>query len=167
MGKRSRQKQSEASQRKREQPTEHKAKRRQYRERADAASRVAEAKIKERPKAPWDPFPLMELAIFSGLVMLVIGAIVGDNIGRGLMASGLVLACIGGLDTVFREQFNGYRPHSGLIAGLAALAALIGTTAIASIGIVPRAAIAIGVFGLLFPVLRRDFIRRSNGRGVL
>lgn len=167
MGKRSRQKQAGGAQHKRQRPTDHKARRRELRERADAASRVAEAKIKERPKAPWDPFPLMELAIFSGLVLLIVGAIVGDDVGRGLMASGVVLACIGGLDTVFREHFNGYRPHAGLLAGLAALAALMLSTAIASIGIVPRAAIAIGVFGLLFPVLRRDYIRRSNGRGVL
>lgn len=167
MGKRSRQKQAETAQRNRERPADAKSKRRQYRERADAASRVAEAKIKERPKAPWDPFPLMELAIFSGLVLLVIGVVIGDNVGRGLVAAGVVLACIGGLDTVFREQFNGYRPHSGLIAGLVSLGALMASTAIASIGIIPRAAIAIGVFGLLFPVLRRDFIRRSEGKGVL
>ncbi|MGB0890207.1 MAG: hypothetical protein ACPGWS_07980, partial [Solirubrobacterales bacterium] len=119
--------------------------------RADAASSVAEAKIKERPKAPWDPFPLMELAIFSGIVLLIVGALIGGNAGRGLIGAGVVLACIGGLDTILREHFNGYRPHAGMLAGIVALLALTGTTALFTIGIGIRAAIAIGVFALLFP----------------
>lgn len=135
--------------------------------RADAASRHAEKQIKQRPSAPWDPFPLMELAVLVGLILLIAGAIVGDQTGRGLMASGVVLACIGGLDTALREHFGGYRSHAGLLAGILGLIALIISTTVATIGIPIRAAIAIGVFALAFPALRRGFIRRSGGRGVL
>lgn len=163
MGKRSRQPRTAAEPK----PTGRAGRRAELKRRADEASRVAEAKLKDRPKAPWDPFPLMELAIFFGLILLVVGALVGDNLGNGLMAAGLVLACIGGLDTILREHFNGFRPHSGMLAGIAALLALIVSTSVLTIGIAPRAAIAIGVFALLFPVLRRDYIRRADGRGVL
>ena len=135
--------------------------------RADATGSHAERRIKERPGAPWDPFPLMELAVFAGLVLLVVGAVVGGPTGKGLIGAGVVLACIGGLDTALREHFNGYRSHAGLLAGILALAALIVSTTVATIGIPIRVAIAIGVFALVFPALRRDFIRRSGGRGVL
>lgn len=135
--------------------------------RADDAVSLAEARVKERPRAPWDPFPLMELAIFFGIVLLVIGAFVGGNTGNGLIGAGVVLAAIGGLDTALREHFGGFRPHAGLLAGILALVALIASTAIFTISVPVRAALAIGVFGLSFPALRRDFVRRSGGRGVM
>ena len=137
------------------------------RERADAASRVAERKIKERPAAPWDPFPLTELCIFAGLVLVIVGAVMRGDTGKGLIASGVVLACLGGLETILREQFSGYRSHSGLLAGMAALGTLIVTTAVLKLSAPLRAAIAIAVFGLVFPALRSAFIRKSGGRGVL
>lgn len=137
------------------------------RERASEATEVAERQIKQRPPAPWDPFPLTELAVFVGLILLVVGAIVGGSTGKGLIAAGVVLACIGGLDTALREHFNGYRPHSGLLAGILAVLALGLTTSLLEIGLAVRAGIAIGVFALAFPALRSSFIRKSGGRGVL
>lgn len=137
------------------------------RERADAASEVAERKIKERPPAPWDPFPLTELSVLAGLILLVIGAIVRGDTGKGLIAAGVVLACIGGLDTALREHFNGYRPHSGLLAGILALLALGITTSLLNITLPVRAGIGIGVFAIAFPALRRSFIQKSGGKGVL
>jgi hypothetical protein len=142
-------------------------KKRQLKARASAASAQAEKTIKDRPAAPWDPFPLMELAIFCGLVLMVVGVILGGQTGLGLMASGFVLVCIGGLDTMLREHFAGYRSHAGVLAGVCALAALIASTAIFSIDVAIRAAIAIGVFAVIYPTLRREFVRRSGGKGVL
>lgn len=137
------------------------------RERADEAGRVAERRIKQRPPAPWDPFPLTELAIFSGIVLMLIGIFVSGGTGTGLLVAGVVLACIGGLETALREHFGGFRAHSGLLAGLAALFSLYVTTELLGAGVALRAAVAIAVFGLLFPPLRRAFIRRSGGSGVL
>lgn len=137
------------------------------RERADRASRAAERQIKQRPSAPWDPFPLAEVAVLSGLILLIVGAFVNGPTGRGLIVSGVVLACIGGLETALREHLGGYRSHAGLFAGIAALATLILTTAIFDIGVVVRAGIAITVFAIAFPTLRNSFIRKSGGRGVL
>lgn len=128
---------------------------------------AAERSIRERPPAPWDPFPLAELAVLIGLVALIIGWLTVGDVGRALMAGGFTLAALGGLDTVFREHFNGYRSHAGVIAGLLMVLALVISTALLDIGIAPRAAIAVAVFGLAFTALRRDFIRRSGGRRVL
>lgn len=158
MGKRSRQR-AVAGGKKADKPS--------LRERTDAASRIAERQIKERPSAPWDPFPLTELAIFTGLVLLIAGAIVRGDTGKGLVVAGVVLACIGGLETIFREHLAGYRSHSGMLAGIAALATLIGSTAVLDLPPTARAAIAIGVFALVFPTLRAAFVRKSGGRGVL
>lgn len=129
---------------------------------------AAERSISERPPAPWDPFPLAELGILIGMIAMLVGwfAASGD-VSRALIAGGFTLAALGGLDTVFREHFNGYRSHAGLIAGMLMVAVLFLTTALLNIGIAPRAAIAIAVFGLAFTALRRDFIRRSGGKRVL
>jgi hypothetical protein len=118
----------------------------------------------ERPKAPWHPFPLVELCVLVGIVLIVIGLIVGFDSDRGQLAlvCGVLLASLGGLDTALREHFNGYRSHSSLLAGLpgvVAAAALFFANA-------PWIAVAAGaalVFGLGFWVFRNAFRRRSGG----
>lgn len=144
-----------------------KRKKRELRSRASAASVQAEKTIKQRPAAPWDPFPLMELAIFCGLILLVVGALVGGPTGNGLMGAGLVLACIGGLDTMLREHFAGYRSHAGVLAALCSLIALIVSTTLFTIDVAIRAGVAIAVFALVYPALRRTFVQKSGGKGVL
>lgn len=162
MGKRSRRQstqQTDGSRRGAERPS--------LKQRADVASRVAEQRIKQRPPAPWDPFPLTELTILAGIILVVAGILVAGSTGKGLIVAGVVLACIGGLETALREHIGGYRSHAGLLAGAAALAALIATTALASISPPLRAAIAVGVFAVVFPLLRSAFVRKSGGSGVL
>ena len=118
----------------------------------------------ERPKAPWHPFPLVELCVLVGIVLIVIGLIVGFDSARGQLAlvCGVLLASLGGLDTALREHFNGYRSHSSLLAGLPgvlAAAALFFARA-------PWIAVAVGaalVFGLAFWGFRTAFRRRSGG----
>lgn len=136
----------------------------ELRRRTAASAAVAERNIKARPPAPWDPFPLTELSILLGLICLGIGFFTTGDLRRAMVAAGFTLAMLGGLDTVLREHFNGYRQHAGMLAGILALLALIASTALVSIGIVPRAAIAIGAFALSYPPLRRGFIRRAGGR---
>ncbi|MBJ7355086.1 MAG: hypothetical protein JHC98_09690 [Thermoleophilaceae bacterium] len=162
MGKRSRQKAAPKAQ-----AATGQSQKQRLRERADVASRVAEKQIKERPAAPWDPFPLSELAVLSGIILLLVGIFVHGDTGKGLVAAGVVLACIGGLEIALREHFGGYRSHAGLLAGMLALATLIITTALLDISRPIRAGIAIAVFGLVFPTLRSSFIRKSGGRGVI
>jgi hypothetical protein len=118
----------------------------------------------ERPKAPWHPFPLVELCVLVGIVLIVIGAITGLDSDRGRLAllCGLVLASLGGLETALREHFNGYRSHSSLLAGLPAVlvagALFFGRApwiAVVGAGVV--------MFAVCFWAFRGAFRRRSGG----
>ncbi|HET9740620.1 MAG TPA: hypothetical protein VFP78_21085 [Solirubrobacteraceae bacterium] len=77
----------------------------------------------ERPKAPWHPFPLVELAVLAGIVLLILGLLdYGSERGRALLVCGMLLGSLGGLDTALREHFAGYRSHTTVLAGIPAVA---------------------------------------------
>jgi len=137
---------------------------------APAAPRAApqdprrRARLEDAPKAPWSPFPLTELCILIALVLLVVGFLSeGDGQLTTLLAGfGLVTLAAGELSV--REHFAGYRSHSSLLSGIAAIVAaaplfLLGLPQIAVI------AIAIAVFAGAFGLLRSAFARRSGGLG--
>ena len=73
-------------------------------------------KVDERPPAPWGSFPLAELSVLAGIVMLVIGVVSRSPTAIGV---GVVLAALGGLEVSAREHFAGYRSHTTLLAGVA------------------------------------------------
>jgi hypothetical protein len=145
---------------------------------ADAAAAVAAAKPKpasrrrrgniddEPPPAPWGSFPLVELTILIGIVMLILGLLVIDG-ERGVvtMVTGLFLASIGGLELSVREHFAGYRSHTVILAAVPAVAVLAvlfyaGPDGLPSIA---RAAIGVAVFALVARYLTRIFQARSGG----
>jgi hypothetical protein len=73
----------------------------------------------QRPKAPWHPFPLVELCVLAGIVLIVFGLLnFEDRDGRTLLLMGFVLASLGGLDTAVRDHFAGFRSHTLLLAGV-------------------------------------------------
>jgi hypothetical protein len=118
----------------------------------------------ERPKPPWHPVPLVELSVFVGLVLIVVGFVagVGSDGGRVALLAGLVLASLGGLDTVLREHFAGFRSHSSVLAGLPAVLVAGGLF----FGRAPWAAVAGGgaiTFAVAFWWFRTAFRRRSGG----
>jgi hypothetical protein len=118
----------------------------------------------ERPQAPWHPVPLVELSVFIGLVLIVVGFVVGlgTDGGRLALLSGLVLASLGGLDTVLREHFAGFRSHSSVLAGLPAVLVAGGLF----FGRAPWAAVVAGgaiTFAAAFWWFRLAFRRRSGG----
>jgi hypothetical protein len=87
------------------------------RRRAAAAARQG-----DRPRAPWHPFPLVELCVLIGLVLLVLGLIRWDDPGgREMLVSGMALASLGGLDTALREHFSGHRSHALVLAAVPAV----------------------------------------------
>jgi hypothetical protein len=126
----------------------------------DRRSRMSEA-----PKAPWHPFPLVELAVLLGVGMIVAGFLSDGRRQRILLVAGIVLAALSGLEVSVREHFAGYRSHTTLLAGSATVAVIVPLTLLAR---VPQGAVlaaAVAVFGLAFYLLRGAFARRTGGLG--
>ena len=88
-----------------------------------AATPRPHARLDEAPKAPWHPFPLVELAILAGLILVVAGFTLGGDGRPVLIFGGLGLVSVAALELSIREHFAGYRSHSALLAGLVAVAA--------------------------------------------
>ena len=117
----------------------------------------------DRPKAPWHPFPLVELCVLCGLVLCVMGFLSFDSEnGRLMLLAGMVLGSLAGLDTAVREHFAGFRSHSTLLAGLPAVA-LAGTLYFLGAVWVLLAPAAVALFVAAFFLFRRAFRRRSGG----
>ena len=76
------------------------------------------------PRAPWGSFPLVELVVLVAILMLIGGFIVSGTQGSVMIATGLVLGALGGLELSVREHFAGYRSHTALLAAAAAVATL-------------------------------------------
>ena len=115
----------------------------------------------ERPKAPWHPFPLVELCVLLGLVLLVWGFFRADQAsGRVLLVCGMVLASLGGLETALREHFTGFRSHAVVLAALPAVltAGILFFARAPWIGIPVAGAVVLAAASL---GLRRAFRRRS------
>ena len=117
----------------------------------------------ERPKAPWHPFPLVELCALVGIVLIVLGFLdLESDRGRMLLVLGMLLASLAGLDTAVREHFAGFRSHSTLLAGLPAVlgaAAVFFTRApwIAVVGV------GAAIFAGALVLFRNAFRRRAGG----
>jgi hypothetical protein len=111
--------------------------------------------VKERPQAPWHPFPLVEIAVLLGIALIVVGFISKDSArGRTLLAFGLALGALGGLDTAVREHFAGYRSHTFVLAGFPAVAVAV-ILAVAGVPAYVPPAAAVVVFVAAFGALRR------------
>jgi hypothetical protein len=121
--------------------------------------------LHERPSAPWGSFPLSELIIFLGIVLILVGAVQGGD-GARFIVAGLVIAGLGGGELALREHMAGYRSHSSLLAGAAAFVVV---TAVA-LGLGPvklwvLVLLGIAVFAATFYAMRELFKRRSGGLG--
>jgi uncharacterized integral membrane protein len=112
------------------------------------------------PPAPWGSFPLAELTILAGIVMLGIGIFAGSPTALGV---GVVLACLGGMEVAIREHLAGYRSHTTLLAG--AVFVFLVALLLYAAELKPLIAVAIGAaaFVLAFLALRRAFQRASGG----
>jgi hypothetical protein len=116
----------------------------------------------ERPKAPWHPFPLVELCVLAGIVLIVLGLLnSGSDHGRAMLLCGLVLGSLGGFDTAAREHFAGFRSHSMMLAGVPAvgLAAILYFVAVPWPVVVVAAVLA---FAGAVTLLARAYERRAG-----
>jgi len=117
-------------------------------------------RTEERPPAPWGNFPLAELTILAGIVMLAIGLIGRHPTAIGV---GVILAGLGGLEVAVREHFAGYRSHTTLLAG--ALFVLVVGALFYLAGLILAICLGVGAvaFVVSFIALRRAFQRASGG----
>jgi hypothetical protein len=128
--------------------------------------RPGRPRIEDRPKAPWGSFPLSELIILVGIGLMTWGLLTWSSQGHLRFGAGLALASLGGLELSLREHLAGYRSHSSLLAGAAAVAVV----SVLALGPGPHViwallAIAVAIFGGAFYGLRELFKRRSGGLG--
>jgi hypothetical protein len=118
------------------------------------------------PPAPWGSFPLVELAVLVGIVILVVGFFFSEGSSQAiLVGTGLVLCSVAGLELAIREHMAGYRSHTLVLAAVPAVAVLAVLFYLAPEGLGPifRIAIAAVVFGLCAWALTVAFRNRSGG----
>jgi hypothetical protein len=128
-----------------------------------AAPRSRRARLDEAPKAPWSPFPLVELAILIGIVIIVAAFFSGGDRRPVLLACGFALVTLAALELSVREHFSGYRSHSTLLAGVCAVLAVIPFYFLTGVPQVALLVVGAVVFALAFQLLRSAFARRSGG----
>lgn len=132
----------------------------------DSTPKARSAREADRPPAPWGAFPLAEVVGLLSLILLVVGFFVQGPRGFVMILAALVLGSIVGLELSAREHFAGYRSHSTLLAGVAAvlvMAALVYSTGFGTLA--PYLVVPVGalVFVPCFVLLRRTFRTRSGG----
>ena len=127
-----------------------------------AASRQL-GSVGERPKSPFDPVPVSELAILIGGIGLIAGFFTG---GGAAVIVGAVVCALGVLEFTVREHISGFRSHTTLLAAVPAvlvealIAAIFGTPKQRILVLLP----AIPVFALGFFLLRRQFQAARHAR---
>jgi hypothetical protein len=119
----------------------------------------------ERPPAPWGSFPLSEIVILIGIVLIAWGFVRGRD-GRELLAGGLAIASLGGGELALREHLAGYRSHSTLIAGAATFVTITAVAlGLGAVELWVLLVVGLSVFGGTLWWMRRLFRERSGGLG--
>jgi hypothetical protein len=115
------------------------------------------------PPPPWGSFPLSELVVLVGLVMLVAGFLTDPPRGAILLVTGLVLGAMAGLEIAVREHFSGYRSHTVLLSAAIGMAVLVGL--VIGLEVPPIAGFAAGLaaFAAAAYFFATAFRRRSGG----
>ena len=117
------------------------------------------------PPALWGSFPLSEIVVAIGLVLLIGGLFLPPARGKVVIGVGLVLASLAGLELSIREHFSGYRSHTALLAGATGVAtvALVLALGHRSLSIGVALVIGVGAGTLAAAGLIMSFRRRSGG----
>jgi predicted membrane channel-forming protein YqfA (hemolysin III family) len=119
----------------------------------------------EAPKAPWSPFPLVELCVLVAIVLIVVGFVSHGPRREAALACGIALASVAGLELAIREHFAGFRSHSALLAGAAAVVVVVPLYFLTGLPQVALLAAGVLVYTLGFVALRRAFQARTGGIG--
>ena len=97
------------------------------------------------------------------MVLFVVGFFFVDGArGAQLFGTGLAIASLAGLELSVREHFAGYRSHTLLLAGAAAVAVMLGLYYLADLS--PTASFAGGAAlgAVVFAALARTFRNRAG-----
>ena len=139
-------------------------------ERRQQQSKSMLGKLGDPPPNAFGGFPVSEVAIFAGLVGVVVGALAGAPVA---LAVGVVVCTLGVVEVTAREHFSGYRSHTTLLAGIPAIAIGIGIVAVIGDGSVQRGLsgpnravllVIVPVFGLLWWLLSKRFRTARQAR---
>jgi hypothetical protein len=121
---------------------------------------------RERPPAPWGRFPLVELIVLLSLILLGAGFFVGGERGVIMIACGVTLGSLAGLELSIREHLAGFRSHSTVLAGAITVVAIaVGYFLLPADLLAVNLLIGAVVFGVSFYAFRELFKRRSGGLG--
>lgn len=124
----------------------------------------ARPSLDERPPPLWGAFPLTELLVLAGIVLMVWGFVSSGGGANALLAVGLVVASLAGLELAVREHLTGFRSHTTLLAGVTAVVAIVVLWLGVGLGTLGPLLIAGAlVFAGCFYALRELFKRRSGG----
>ena len=123
------------------------------------------ARRSEAPKAPWSPFPLVELCVLIALVLIVLGFLSDGDRRTAMLAGGIALASLAGLELAIREHFAGYRSHTALLAGAVAVVTVVPLYFLAGLPQIALLAVGVLVYSLAFYAFRRAFQARTGGIG--
>jgi hypothetical protein len=101
--------------------------------------------------------------VLVALVLLVSGFILRGERGAAMIAVGLALGALGGLELSIREHLAGYRSHTLLLSGAVAVAVLaVLAYLVPSVWLPAALAAAAAVFALAASLLTGVFRRRSG-----
>lgn len=120
----------------------------------------------DRPNGLFYPIPVAELAIFIGLVGVIVGV---ASANRAALFAGIGVCVLGVLEVTAREHFSGYRSHATLLAAVpaaglvAASVAAFGTPSQRGTRELMLGA-AVPVFGVFFWALRKRFRTARQAR---
>jgi hypothetical protein len=120
-----------------------------------------------RPASPFGGVPVAEVAIFAGAVALLVGWLEQSSIA---LVIGVLVCVLGVIEVTAREHFSGYRSHSTLLAGIAAVAVETGLGLIvAPSNRLLLLIVVIPVFATSFKLLRDRFTiaRQARVRAIL
>ncbi len=136
-------------------------------ERSDAAPEYVpppdhRSRKQEAPKAPWAPFPLGELAILAGMVLILVGFFLGGDRAGRLLVIGFSLVSLAGLELAIREHLAGFRSHSTLLGGAAAIVLVIPLFFLTSVPYEVLLILGVVFFAVFFQGLRTIFARRTG-----
>jgi hypothetical protein len=118
----------------------------------------------ERPPSPWGRFPLVEIVILVGLVLLIVGFFKGDTGGVVMILAGISLVSLAALELTLREHFAGYRSHTSVLAGFVGVFVL-GLGFVFAWPQLVKVGAGVAAFVVSFYLFREAFKRRSGGLG--